>query len=135
MVVRCLVVIALLGVSTAAATIQSVPGGGNWNDTLTWEGFHIPGENDDVIINGTVSVTSGAACKNLTISQSAVFQNGGSLGWVVHSIKGDLINNGTIRNNPTVNTIDLEIYGNITNNGTWTPDRTCIASSKQQTIT
>ncbi|MDD5676055.1 MAG: hypothetical protein PHC61_17925, partial [Chitinivibrionales bacterium] len=43
-------------------------------------------------------------------------------------------NNGTIRNNPTSGTIDVEIYGNIINNGTWTPDRTCIASSQVQTI-
>jgi hypothetical protein len=125
---------ALLGMSVQAATISSVSTGGDWSDSLTWVGHVIPGENDDVTINGTVSVTGSAACKNLTISPNAIFQNGGSLGWVVPSIKGDLANNGTIRNNPTSGTIEVEIYGNIVNNGTWKPDRTCISSSQVQTI-
>jgi hypothetical protein len=134
MIIRILVITALLGTSASAATISSVPGGGDWSDTLTWVGYAIPGENDDVIINGTVSVTGSAVCRNLTISQGAIFQNGGNLGWVVPSVKGNLVNNGTIRNNPAGSTIEVEIYGNITNNGTWTPDRTCIASSQVQTI-
>jgi len=131
---RVLLLLTFLGTSATAATISSVSTGGDWSDSLTWVGHVIPGQNDDVIVNGTVSLTGTAVCRNLSISQTAIFQNGGSLGWVVPSIKGDLVNNGTIRNSLTSGTIEVEIYGNITNNGVWTPDRTCIASSQVQTI-
>ena len=46
------------------AQIQSTTGGGAWNDTLTWDGWRIPGAVDDVVIIGPVDVT-GAECKNL----------------------------------------------------------------------
>jgi hypothetical protein len=134
MILRVLAITAFLGTSITAATISSVTTGGDWSDTLTWSGHVIPSQSDDVTLYGTVSVTGSAVCRNLIISQNAVFQNGGSLGWVVPSIKGDLTNNGTIRNSPTYGAIDVEIYGNIVNNGIWTPDRTCIASSQLQTI-
>ncbi len=115
-------------------TIESTSSGGNWNDTLTWVGYTIPGQNDDVIIKGTVSVTSGATCNNLTINEGNVLQNGGGLGWVVLNINGNITNNGTIQNNPTANELWINIGGDVVNNGVWKCAKTGFMSNKIQHI-
>ncbi|MGE4443416.1 MAG: hypothetical protein AB7E37_00300 [Candidatus Altimarinota bacterium] len=46
-----------IGISYAA-TISSTLNGGNWNNTGSWIGGSIPGEYDDVIINGPITVNN-----------------------------------------------------------------------------
>lgn len=115
-------------------TIESSSSGGNWNDTLTWTGYTIPGQNDDVIIKGTVSVTSQTFCNNLTIDEGTILQNGGILGWVVLNINGNITNNGTIQNNPAANELWINIGGDIVNNGVWKCTKTGFMSSNIQHI-
>lgn len=69
---------------SAYSQVQSTTFGGLWHDPNTWIGLTVPGENDDVIINGPVvqAYTSGYAilpvhCNNLTITSSGSLRNGG----------------------------------------------------------
>ena len=99
-------------------TITSTTTGGSWESASTWIGGVIPAEGNDVVINGTVSVTSsGSVCNNLTVNVGQVLQNGGGLGWVTLHIKGNLVNNGSIRNNPGGNSFNIECWRNLQNNG------------------
>ncbi|MBN2036692.1 MAG: hypothetical protein JW768_08135 [Chitinispirillaceae bacterium] len=122
-----------------ADTIQSVPQGGVWSDTLAWVGAAIPGGDDDVVINGIVSIIDSAACRTLTVADSAVLQNGGDSAHVILAVAGHIVNNGTIRNDSTNNDstsreLWLELFGDITNNGIWIPAKTFIASRDTQII-
>ena len=117
-----------------SAAVESVSSGGDWSDTLTWVGNAVPGETDVVTINGTVFITKSHSIQNLTISSGAIIQNGGSLGWVILSVKGNIVNNGTIRNNPNGNELWIDLSGDIVNNGSWAPANTYIASKQKQTI-
>ncbi|MBI9071545.1 MAG: T9SS type A sorting domain-containing protein [Melioribacteraceae bacterium] len=119
----------------SAQTITSTSAGGNWENTGSWIGGVIPGENNDVVITSTISATSSnSKCKNLTVSSGAVFQNGGGLGWVTPVIYGNIINEGTIRNNPDGNELWLHIYGDVHNNGTWINSQTHFSSLEEQII-
>lgn len=103
-----------------AQTITSTTSGGDWGTPSTWIGNVVPGENNDVVIQGTVSVTNTLSCKNLTINSGGIIQNGGGLGWLYLKVLGNLTNNGTVRNNPTANALYIVAWGNVTNNGVWT---------------
>jgi hypothetical protein len=61
-----------------AASITNT-GTGNWNSTSTWTPAQIPGVNDDVtiIFNSTVTCTTAASCKSLTIAGSLTNTSGG----------------------------------------------------------
>lgn len=116
-------------------TIISTAGGGNWDNQSTWIGGTVPGENSDVIIDGTVSVTnSNAVCRNLTINTGKILQNGGGYGWVTPVVRGDLTNNGTIRNNPAGNSFEIQVNGNVYNNGVWNNSLTYFPAEKIQVI-
>jgi hypothetical protein len=116
-------------------TITSTTTGGNWEDAATWIGNTVPTAANDVVINGPVSVTvSTSACKNLTINAGAVLQNGGSLGWVTLVVNGNLVNNGTMRNNPSAYEFWIDLRGDIHNNGSWKHSRTYIARKQIQHI-
>ncbi|MGE5497012.1 MAG: hypothetical protein ACM3Q2_03030, partial [Syntrophothermus sp.] len=102
-------------------TITSKTTGGNWEDPNTWVGGAVPGQNNNVVIAGTVSVTNGnSTCTDLTINTGSVLQNGGGFGWINFVVRGNLTNNGTIRNNPAGNSLYIEIWRDIVNNGVWT---------------
>ncbi len=92
--------------STLIGQVSSKPEGGYWNDTLTWVGHKIPTENNNVIINGSVS--GGGKCNSLTISSSGELIGGNT------EIFGNLINYGKV-NNPEQGTITITVHGNITN--------------------
>lgn len=132
----CFSIFLLLFVSTGfSQTITSTTTGGNWEDGSTWVGGVVPNQGNDVVINGTVSVTnSNSSCKNITINTGKFLQNGGGLGWVWLRVFGNITNNGTIRNNPAANAFDLDLYGDIHNNGTWKPQETHIGTKKIQYI-
>ncbi|MHB1688190.1 MAG: DUF7619 domain-containing protein, partial [Ignavibacteriaceae bacterium] len=120
---------------TTAQTITSKTSGGNWEDANTWIGGVVPNQNNDVIIDGTVSVTnSNSSCKNLTVTAGNILQNGGGLGWLSLHVNGNLTNNGTIRNNPSANTFNLEIWGSVTNNAEWTNGTTYLPGQSDQYI-
>ncbi|HEV8507848.1 MAG TPA: hypothetical protein VGQ53_20725, partial [Chitinophagaceae bacterium] len=76
------------------ATITSTATGGNWDDPATWIGG-VPGSGDDVTIDGPVVVNTGTAA-----AHDIVINSGGTLSF----------NPGML----------LEVYGNFTNNGTFT---------------
>ncbi|MCX7725886.1 MAG: T9SS type A sorting domain-containing protein [Chitinispirillaceae bacterium] len=129
-----LFIILMLPLSLYPANISSTSEGGLWGDTNTWVGKVVPGNSDNVIINGTVSVESGKSCASLTISSGAILQNYPGLGWVVLTINGNIINNGVIRNNPSGKELWLECNGDIVNNGIWEAKRTFISTMKAQYI-
>ncbi|MCC7532650.1 MAG: T9SS type A sorting domain-containing protein [Bacteroidia bacterium] len=62
-----------------AATITSKAAGGNWNAPSTWVGNTVPAINDQVIIDGTVNITSNIECKTVTINLGKIltFTTGG----------------------------------------------------------
>jgi hypothetical protein len=116
-------------------TITSKTSAGNWEDASSWVGGAVPTQNNDVVIAGTISVTSSnSACRNLTINSGTFLQNGGGLGWVTLHIYGSITNNGTIRNNPTAYLFNIELRGDIHNNGIWTPAETYITTKQDQHI-
>ncbi|MBN2036693.1 MAG: hypothetical protein JW768_08140 [Chitinispirillaceae bacterium] len=126
----CLLCVVLLH----ADTIRSVPQGGLWSDMATWEGGSVPADSDDAVILGTVSITDSATCHDITISDTAVLRNGDGTKWVTLRILGSVVNNGALRDNPSAQGLQVEVYGDITNNGIWGPGRTFFASRKKQTI-
>ena len=121
----------LIGVVPLNAA-ESSSGGGDWEDTLTWVDNTIPDEADEIVINGTVWITKNRSCGNLHIAEGAVLQNGGDLGWVTLTVNGTLTNDGTIRNNPENYELWLNLGGDVVNNGTWTPAKTCFTSERTQ---
>jgi len=135
--VRCILAAAIMACASTltAQTITSTATGGNWDAASTWVGNTVPGQNNDVVINGPVSVTTSAfSCRNLTVNSGGILQNGGSLGWVTLHVYGAMTNNGLLRNNPAGYAFYIELRGDITNNGTWTPTGTYIATKQLQHI-
>ncbi|MBN1339823.1 MAG: hypothetical protein JXA03_10900 [Bacteroidales bacterium] len=110
----------LLGAIPVEAQIQSTTAGGAWNEGNTWVGSIVPGPGDDVVINGPVYVTIGAACNSITVSSSGTLTSYGSASWTL-TVNGNILNNGIICDNTTANTrLYLNVYGNIENHATWT---------------
>ena len=74
----------LVALPAFGATITSTTNGGNWEDAATWIGNVVPGATDDVVIDGTVSVTNSAStCNALTINAGkVVLKAGGSTGTI-----------------------------------------------------
>jgi hypothetical protein len=116
--IRYVLIFLSLCINAQAVTITSTTTGGSWEDASAWVGGVVPNELHDVVINGTVSVTSSnSSCNNLTINQGKVLQNGGSLGWVTLHVNGSLVNNGSIRNNPNGYNFCIESWKDFQNNG------------------
>jgi hypothetical protein len=113
------------------AAIESTNLGGNWNDEFTWINGGVPGPTDDVIINGMVFVENGNACKNLTIVASGILVNrdGGNR---TLNVFGYVLNFGSILNNNY--SLDLNVYIDITNHGTWQNRTTNLVGPLDQNI-
>lgn len=129
--------ILLFPLIATAQTITSKSTGGNWEDQTTWIGGVIPGPNNDVIIDGLVSV-NGSKCKNITINASGTLQ-AISPGYCCYeyslTVSGNLVNNGKTQDNPDGNSLALKIAGNITNNGSWKHTRTELTGTADQYLT
>jgi len=80
-----------------ALTITSTSGGGSWFSTSTWVGGQLPGNTDDAVIAGNVTIsTNVAVTRNLTINSGKTLTiNSGIL------YLGSLTNNGTINGSGT----------------------------------
>ena len=108
----------LLTPSVWAATLSSVPAGGNWSSVETWVGGNVPTELDSVVINGTVNVDGSMTVSGLEVSTGATLQNDYSNNHSL-TVNGDVTNNGAIKNNDSRNGFYLNVSGNIVNKGTW----------------
>ena len=66
--VRIVVVAATLGALLALHGVQAqvtiFTGAGNWNDTARWSGGAVPGDGEDVIVAGAVTLTNATAALN-----------------------------------------------------------------------
>lgn len=120
------------GSTAGARVIQSIETASGayayWNDTATWTGGIIPGEKDDVVINGLVIAPLGTAamCNNLTVSRTGDLRNfEGTADANIRTvkIKGNFTNLGKVQTMPPVNLsgsggwLALEIGGTFYNLG------------------
>ena len=101
-----------------AAIFHSTTAGGNWNTAATWQEGSVPTVTDDVVItgSGTVYVNANVGCLSLTVNNGAIIQNAVSQTRTL-TVNSDVLNNGTIQQSNANFTV--EVYGNITSNGTW----------------
>lgn len=58
----------LVVLNASAGTIVSQSAGGNWNNTGTWIGGVVPGANDNVFIDGNVTLTATTTCNTLQVN-------------------------------------------------------------------
>jgi len=121
----------LLGTENCFAQIVSTTQGGNWADTLTWIGHRIPGETDNVIINGPVVVAAHPfadprKCLNLQVSPSGKLYHPDT-DWNLE-VLGTVVNNGIIQK------AGLIISGNIINAGYWNTSAVILKSQTPHTI-
>jgi hypothetical protein len=93
----------------------------------------VPSENDSVVINGTVNVVD-KTITELTVSSRAILQNHPN-SWMRLTVNGDVINNGTVQNNPSKPNLKMVVSGNIINNGIWNNASTSIIGTQARTIT
>ncbi|MBI9038744.1 MAG: T9SS type A sorting domain-containing protein [Bacteroidales bacterium] len=101
---------------SSKAWIYSTAEGGPWDSTWTWVAGVVPGPADDVVLNGPVH-TSGNTCNNLSLSISGELFNTNYT--ITFTATGNVENNGIIRNNINGWKFNINVGGNITNNGTW----------------
>ena len=123
--------------------IQSTVIGGYWHDPSTWVGLVVPGESDDVIINGPVmqAYTSGYTilpvyCKDLTLNSSGSLRNGGyggGYGVFPVYVHGNVINDGLVENGPE-DALKIFVYGDLTNNNIWRPVETELMVSENHNL-
>ncbi|MFU8861928.1 MAG: T9SS type A sorting domain-containing protein [Cyclonatronaceae bacterium] len=136
----------LAGDEPDPALIRSTGTGGSWDDPATWDAGRVPARNDTVLIStGTLVTLSGneqrragrlvveesAELRGLNNARLAVYHNLLNNGEITHIFEDDqffvgvlglIENNGTIATTETltdVQLIEMELYGNIINRGTW----------------
>ncbi|UBM62490.1 PKD domain-containing protein [Candidatus Sulfidibacterium hydrothermale] len=112
-------------------TITSTSSGGSWSDTLTWVGYVVPTENDDVVIKGKVVIDYAAKCHSLTV------ENGDTLTKDGYSrtfyVTGDFTNNGVVTEN-TYGYFTISIGGDVMNNGRWESSQILFAGVNNDTL-
>jgi hypothetical protein len=116
-----------------SAQVQSTPGGGSWNDTLTWVSLKVPGPFDDVIIDGPVDVTE-AECNNLFVKPNGILQNRSYKDFII-KVNGTITNNGIIRDSPQLHSLIIYVAGDMVNNNIWSNKRTYLTSKNDQILT
>lgn len=106
----------LATVTIAANTITSVPAGGDWTNPATWVGGVVPGQNDDVIINGTVAATT-TTVRSVTVNAGATLTGMGGPQWL--TVTGTFTNNGSMKLNSGNWGFTLYSRNAVVNNGIW----------------
>jgi hypothetical protein len=89
---------------------------------------------DAVTLKGKFTITDANVTFNGVVTNADTLQNGGSLGWLAAHFNARLINNGTLRSNPRGYQFNVELAGDVTNNGKWLPGQTYFVSKAVQTI-
>lgn len=97
-----------LDITSQNNSIQSTSTWWNWNDSSTWVGWIIPSDNDNVIINWTISIYSWVKVQSLFINSSEPFTYRSR---AKINIKENLINKWSINNSR----ISYEVSWNIHN--------------------
>jgi PKD repeat protein len=115
---------------SAQSTIQSTLAGGNWNDVNTWEEGIIPGANDTVFINGTVSLTANHSCYDLYINENGILHP--FSGNKILTINGNIENMGTLEDGNGF--FSLSVKGNIINDGAWIIHLTRLDGNTEQNL-
>ena len=87
-----------------------------------------------VTLGGRFSISNSNVVFNGDVTVRDTLQNSGTLGWVTPVFNSKFINNGTVRNNSLDKELWLDLGGDVTNNGIWTPARTHFSLTKKQTI-
>lgn len=122
-----MVIIAALGIGfVSGQPIYSTLTGGNWSDPMTWVGQVVPGDDDDVFIEGPVLADISSSCQNLTVSETGSLMNQGSR---VITVSGSFDNAGTIANNPAGYSLTLNVAGDFSNSGTMSHHDTNLTGS------
>src|SRR5688572_20975659 len=81
-----------------ADVITSTPAGGLWHVTTTWVGGIVPDGNDDVILQGPVTVLGSAASLSLNVMASGSLVSG--LAQSTLNVGGSVTNAGTVADGP-----------------------------------
>ncbi|MDD5529294.1 MAG: FlgD immunoglobulin-like domain containing protein [bacterium] len=116
------------------ATISSTTSGGEWHDSTTWVGLKVPGANDDVFVDGHITIYSNANCNNLVVDTGVILENNLSYTLTLY-VNGSLTNNGIIRNNPAGTTfLNVHIKGNVSNNSDMSQNELVFYSDSSQQI-
>ena len=129
------VLVAMLFVNISFGQITSTTSGGNWNESSTWIGGVVPTLTENVVIDGTVYHNNKAdACKNLIVNagKTLTIFDAKMTGWPL-KIMGDLINDGNIQNNNNFR-FQINVYGNIINNGVFTNYGVQLSGESNQTF-
>lgn len=113
--------------------IISTSSGGDWDQGSTWTGGVVPTENDNVVIDGTVIVTSGAACKDITVNENDTLINYNLNSAFYLAVNGNLLNNGVILNNENGG-LNIELFGDVVNNGELLNNELYFAATIDQNI-
>lgn len=135
-------ILSAISMSVCSQT-QSTTIGGLWHDPNTWIGLAVPGENDDVVINGPVvqAYTSGydilpVHCRDLTLTSSGSLRNGGyggGSGAFPVYVHGSVVNDGIVENGAE-DALKMFVYGDLTNNNIWRPMETEFMVSGNHTL-
>jgi hypothetical protein len=100
----CTAILLLVSIAATHAKTYSSKANGNWNSSSTWNPSGVPGKNDDVTINHTVTLTRNEKVKYLKINSNGVLQGNYEL---------QFWNNGSLEVDGEMNikTIDLHNAG------------------------
>lgn len=127
------VITLLLNGVLLSQTITSTTAGGHWNTASTWIGGVVPGEFNDVVINGPV-IIGYQTCNNLTINNNGSITDEPSAGRTL-TIKGSLTNYGRVFTTPGHSGVELSIYGHLYNYGILESRAITFSGSVDQNIT
>jgi hypothetical protein len=123
----------IISFTTNAQTITSKSTGGSWADANTWVGGVVPGQNNDVVIEGIVSVPGSAACRNITINDTL-----DAVSWPAANltVTGNITNYGLIKDYEAYywNTLSITVRGGLSNNGIMRNGRTYFAGTAPHTL-
>ena len=127
---------ATLNMQGKTLTVKGLLNDGNINNTILHGGYiQSLASLDNLIIEGTVNCDEGNTFYNSVIVNDTLQSNayGGGLKIFELVIEGNLINNGVIMNRPG-DYLQINISGNITNNGSWINYLTNVLVSEEQYI-